>query len=50
MIHFLFGIAAADEGITSSEKNLIKQIADYMNITDSDHQSIQAMFIWVEMV
>ena len=45
MIHFLFGIAAADEGITSSEKNLIKQIAGYMNITDSDHQSIQAMFI-----
>jgi len=45
MIHFLFGIAAADEGVTSSEKKLIKQIAGYMNITDSDHQSIQAMFI-----
>ena len=45
MIHFLFGIAAADEGITSSEKILIKQIADYMNIMESDHKSIQAMFI-----
>ncbi len=45
MIHFLYGIAAADEGITNSEKVMIKQIAGYMNITDSDQQSIQAMFI-----
>lgn len=45
MIHFLFGIAAADEGVTSSEKNLIKKIADYMNIMEPDFKSIQAMFI-----
>lgn len=45
MIHFLFGIAAADEGITESEKNLIRQIAGYMNIASSDQESIQAMFI-----
>lgn len=45
MLHFLFGIAAADEGVTSSERKLIKEIADFMNIMDSDHKSIQAMFI-----
>lgn len=45
MIHFLFGIAAADAGISDSEKALIRTIAGYMNITESDQQSIQAMFI-----
>ncbi len=45
MIHFLFGIAAADAGIADSERVLIRRIAKYMNITDSDLDSIQAMFI-----
>jgi DnaJ like chaperone protein len=45
MIHFLFGIAAADSGISDSEKSLIRQIAQFMNITASDIESIQAMFI-----
>lgn len=45
MIHFLFGIAAADGGVTDSEKKLIRRIAGYMNITTSDIDSIQAMFI-----
>ncbi len=45
MIHFLFGIAAADSGITDAEKKLIRQIAGFMNITSSDLESIQAMFI-----
>lgn len=45
MIHFLFGIAAADAGITEAEKTLLRQIAGYMNITASDLDSIQAMFI-----
>jgi len=45
MIHFLFGIAAADSGVTQSEKDLIRQIAGFMNITESDLDSIQAMFI-----
>jgi DnaJ like chaperone protein len=47
MIHFLFGIAAADSGIDETEKLLIRRIAKYMNITDSDMESIQAMFISV---
>ncbi|MEX0986322.1 MAG: TerB family tellurite resistance protein [Bacteroidales bacterium] len=45
MIHFLFGIAAADAGITEAEKELIRKIAGFMNITTSDMESIQAMFI-----
>ncbi len=45
MIHFLFGIAAADSGVTESEKALIRRIARYMHITDSDIDSIQAMFV-----
>lgn len=45
MIHFLFGIAAADAGVTNSEQELIRRIAGYMNITTSDIDSIQAMFI-----
>ncbi len=45
MIHFLFGIAAADTGVTEAEKELIRRIAGYMNITTSDLDSIQAMFI-----
>jgi len=45
MVHFLFGIAAADGGISDSEKELIRKIAGYMNISLSDIDSIQAMFI-----
>jgi DnaJ like chaperone protein len=45
MVHFLFGIAAADAGVTEAEKEMIRRIAGYMNITASDIDSIQAMFI-----
>ena len=45
MLHFLFGIASADAGISDSEKELIRRIAGYLNITESDMDSIQAMFI-----
>ncbi len=45
MIHFLFGIAAADSGLSDAEKRMIRQIAGFMNITSSDLDSIQAMFI-----
>lgn len=45
MIHFLYGIADADSGISDGEQELIKRIAGYMNITESDLNSIKAMFI-----
>ena len=45
MLHFLYGSAAANTGITEMGKELIRRIAGYMNITSSDMVSIQAMFI-----
>ncbi len=48
MIHFLYGIAAADSSIAESEKELIRRIAAYLNITPADMESIQAMFINVQ--
>lgn len=45
MLHFLFGIAAADGSVSDDENNVIRRIAGFMNITDSDFQSIHAMFV-----
>lgn len=45
MIHFLFGIASADGSVSEPEIKIIDRIRSNMRITDSDFQSIQAMFI-----
>jgi DnaJ like chaperone protein len=45
MIHFLFGIASADRSVTDEENRVIRTISGYMSITDSDFQSIRAMFV-----
>ena len=45
MLHFLFGIAAADGAVSEAENNVIQKIAGHMSITDSDFQSIRAMFV-----
>lgn len=45
MLHFLFGIASADGNVSDSENKVIQKIAGFMNITDSDFQSIRAMFV-----
>jgi DnaJ like chaperone protein len=45
MLHFLFGIAAADGVVGDEEKDVIHRIAGFMSIADSDFQSIQAMFV-----
>jgi len=45
MLHFLFGIASADGSVSDSENQVIQKIAGYMSITDSDFQSIRAMFV-----
>ena len=45
MLHFLFGIASADGSVSDSENNVIQRISGYMSITDSDFQSIRAMFV-----
>lgn len=45
LLHFLYGIAQADSEISQAEKQLIAQISQQMGISDSDFESIQAMFI-----
>ena len=45
MLHFLFGIASADGSVSDSENNVINKISGYMGISDSDFQSIHAMFV-----
>ena len=45
MLHFLFGIAASDGSVSDAENAVIQRIAGFMNITDSDFQSIHAMFV-----
>lgn len=45
MLHFLFGIASADNTVSDAENNVISQIAGYMGVTDSDFASIRAMFV-----
>lgn len=45
MLHFLFGIASADGSVSDAENDVINRISGYMHITDSDFQSIRAMFV-----
>jgi DnaJ like chaperone protein len=45
MLHFLFGIASADGSVSDAENEVIQKIAGYMRISDSDFQSIRAMFV-----
>lgn len=44
LLHFLFGIAAADGEIHRNEINVIQTIARYLGITQADYDSIHAMF------
>lgn len=44
LLHFLFGIAKADEFVSDSEINEIKKIAGYLYINQHDYESIKAMF------
>lgn len=45
LLHFLFGIAAADGQVHPAEHELIKHIAQQMGISEKDYQSIEAMFV-----
>jgi len=45
MLHFLFGIAAADGQFDASEIRIIQEISGFMGITNSDFSSIRAMFV-----
>lgn len=45
LLHYLFGIANADQQISNSEQITIQRIAGFMGINMSDFESIKAMFI-----
>jgi len=45
MLHFLYGIASADEAVSDAENSVLNRIAGYMGISDTDFQSIRAMFV-----
>ena len=45
LVHFMFGIAQADGEIHTTEQRTIEQICQQMGISNSDFESIQAMFI-----
>jgi DnaJ like chaperone protein len=45
LLHFLFGLAGADGQHHTAEVDLIQTIARYMSISDTDYQSVKAMFI-----
>ncbi|WP_237276786.1 TerB family tellurite resistance protein [Tenacibaculum ovolyticum] len=44
LLHFLFGIAKADEEVTALEETEIRKIANYLYINNHDYSSIKAMF------
>jgi DnaJ like chaperone protein len=44
LIHFLFGIAYADQKVSIEELNIIKLIAGYLGITEKDIESLKSMF------
>lgn len=45
LLHFLYGIAAADKEVSPSEINIIEQIGLYMRIYRSDLDSLRGMFV-----
>jgi DnaJ like chaperone protein len=45
LLHFLFGIANADEQVHASELRTIELLAGYMGISSKDIESIKFMFV-----
>jgi DnaJ like chaperone protein len=45
LLHFLFGIAAADGLYHPEEVAVIEQIAGFMGISTADYRSVHAMFV-----
>lgn len=45
LMHYLFGIANADGKFPPSEQEILRTIANYLNISQRDFDSIKAMFI-----
>jgi len=45
LLHFLFGVAGADNTTSDSEVRTIQDIAGYMSISNADFNSVKAMFV-----
>ena len=45
LIHLLFGVAYADGVVSIEEQNIISQIANFLEISTQDYESIKAMFV-----
>lgn len=45
LIHLLYGLAAADGEVHSTELNYISNVCRFMDITEADMKSIKAMFV-----
>jgi DnaJ like chaperone protein len=45
IIHFLFGVAAADDFVNAKETRCINRIATYLGISDKDFKEIKQSFI-----
>lgn len=45
LLHYLFGIAGADDHISDPEISEIKRIAGYLGLSQADFASIKAMFV-----
>ncbi len=44
LLHYLFGIAVADNDCSKSEKDLIERIANLIGLSSADYKSIEAMY------
>lgn len=44
LVHFLFGIAGADGGVSPAEVAKLREIADFLKLGSRDFESIKAMF------
>lgn len=47
LLHYLFGIAVADNDCTKAEKELIERIANLIGLSQADYKSIEAMYFQV---
>ena len=47
LLHYLFGIAVADNDCTKAEKDLIERIANLIGWSQADYKSIEAMYFQV---
>ena len=45
LLHYLFGIAGADDQISNQEINEIQRIAGFLGLNNADYLSIKAMFV-----